>query len=384
MKRAMSGIGAVVVGIAMLTLPGAWAHAEQRPGMEAYVVRRGDTLSKISGRVFGDVKRWREILKENPQVTNANRIFPGDILLVPAPLAAAGSGGELAAGAGATQSLAAPAAAAAPAENAAVPAATSPQGAGDAPAAQPGSADGAQAAAAAAAAATAATPAVNPARAIPVVNPALYRSAGAIADNLPPIAIIASQDERILIGSGDAAIINAAYPPGTRFTVVRAERRIIHPMTHKSLGWLIRVLGAAEVTCRGEHTSTVVLRSMNDACGVGDYLVPFDEKDVLGQNALPPGTPQPGCLPPGSLDGVIVAFNEVKVAVGNLDLAYIDRGSASGVAPGQRFTIYREVAPEGRVVVGELQVLRAGLNTSTALITSVAQEVHIGYLLRAR
>ena len=55
---------------------------------------------------------------------------------------------------------------------------------------------------------------------------------------------------------------------------------------------------------------------------------------------------------------------------------------ASG--PGQRFTIYREIAPEGRVTVGELQVLRAGVHTSTALITTSIQEVQVGYLLRAR
>ena len=93
MKKTTSGMGAVVVGLAMLTLSAVSAPAAERPGFETYVVRSGDTLSKISGRVFGDVKRWREILKENPQVTNANRIFPGDTLLVPVPETAAPAGG---------------------------------------------------------------------------------------------------------------------------------------------------------------------------------------------------------------------------------------------------------------------------------------------------
>ena len=55
----------------------------ERPGFETYVVRHGDTLSGIAGRVFGDPKRWREIQKENPQVTNPNRIYPGQVLVVP-------------------------------------------------------------------------------------------------------------------------------------------------------------------------------------------------------------------------------------------------------------------------------------------------------------
>ena len=94
MKTGRIGIGAVVAGLAMITLFAVSAAAAERPGFETYVVRRGDTLSKISGRVYGDVGRWREILKENPQVTNANRIYPGDTLLVPVPATAAPAGGS--------------------------------------------------------------------------------------------------------------------------------------------------------------------------------------------------------------------------------------------------------------------------------------------------
>jgi chemotaxis protein MotB len=197
------------------------------------------------------------------------------------------------------------------------------------------------------------------------------------------IAIVAAQDERILLGANDAAVVNAPILPGTRFTVVRADRRIFHPVTREYLGWLLRVLGSAEVTCRGERTSTVALRATNDAVSVGDYLIPIDPNDVLEQNVLA-GNMQPECIPAGARDGVIVAFNDDRNAVGEQDLAYIDIGTAAGVTPGRRFTIYQQIAPEGRIPVGELQVLRAGVQTSTALITSSFLEVQVGYLLRAR
>ena len=380
MKKTTSGIGAVVTGLAILTLFVASAPAAERPGFETYVVRSGDTLSKISGRVLGDVKRWREILKENPQVTNANRIFPGDTLLVPIAVTAApagGAGGGLVAGEGAAGMSGA--GSAVPAQTLAAPAASGDQGAGAGAASGAGTDTGAETGTLAAAP----EPPAAPARAVAVVNPALYRSAGFIADRLPAIAIVASQDDRILLGTDDAAIVNQPIPSGTRFTVVRAERRIFHPVTHKDLGWLIRILGSAEVTCRGERTSTVALRAMNAAATVGDYLLPIDPNDVLEQNTLADKT-QPGCVPAGACDGMIVAFNEGRLITGEQEFAYIDRGTAAGVRPGQRFTIYREVVPEGRIAVGELQVLRASAQTSTALITTSVQEVQVGYLLRAR
>jgi hypothetical protein len=381
MKKTTSGMGAAVAGLAMLTLCAVSASAAERPGFEPYVVRRGDTLSKISGRVFGDVKRWRELLKENPQVTSANLIFPGDILFVPVPQAAAsaaGAAGGLAASAGADAGTSVAVSGSAGAETQADAAATGDQGGGAeaASGSEPGAAAGGE---------PAATPELpaEQMRAMPVVSPTLYRSAGSISEKLPAVAIVATQDDRILLGTGDAAIVNAPISPGTRLTVVRANRRIFHPVTGAYLGWLVRVLGAAEVTCRGERTSTVALLAMNETAGVGDYLLPIDQNDVLEQTSLA-GKARPRCIPAGSCDGVIVAFNDERLVIGEQDYAYIDRGTASGVAPGQRFTIFREVGPEGRVPVGELQVLRAGLQTSTALITTSVQEVKVGQLLRAR
>jgi hypothetical protein len=358
MKKTTGGV-MVLAGLALLALAAVPAVAEDRPGFETYVVRHGDTLSAIAARVFGDGKRWREILKENPQVTNANKIYPGDSLFVPVLTAAT------------------------PANEGA---AAAPPTAGESAAAcAPETAAGEDAGGAVTGEETAAIPdlPVETVRSIAVVNPRLYQSAGYIADRLPALAIVAAEDDRILVATDDAAIVNAPLSPGTRFTVVRADRRVFHPRTGAYLGWLIRILGTAEITCRAEFTSTVVLRGMRDAASVGDYLVPIDQNDVLEENALA-GKIRQECIPTGCCDGVIVAFDEDRLAVGEQELAYFDRGIASGVIPGRRFLIYRESATQGPITVGELQVLRAGESTATALITTSVQEVQVGDLLRAR
>jgi hypothetical protein len=359
MKMTTRGVVALAL-LAVLAAPAAWAAPGETAGFETYVVRPGDTLSKIAGRVYGDVGRWREILAQNPQVTNANRIFPGDALRIPILTAATPrpEGAVVPApetGIGAVQDSGAVA------DQRAADTAPGPVEEGLAIPDLP----------------------VETVRSAAVVNPMLYRSAGYFSDCLPALAIIGAEDERVLIATGDAALVNAPLPPGARFTVVRAERRIFHPQTGCYLGWLTRVLGTAEVTCGDELTSTVVLRQMRDAATVGDYLVPFDPDDVLEENALP-GKAGRQCVAPGGSDGVIVAFDEEQPMAVEQEFAYIDRGASFGVAPGGRYTIYRKGVPAGLVQVGELQVLRAGESTATALITTSIREVQVGDLLWAR
>ncbi len=46
-----------------------------------YKIISGDTLSKIS-RKFG-LSSWKEIMKENPNIKNPNKIFPGQVIKIP-------------------------------------------------------------------------------------------------------------------------------------------------------------------------------------------------------------------------------------------------------------------------------------------------------------
>jgi nucleoid-associated protein YgaU len=61
-----------------------------RRGMEraakpsTYVVKSGDSLSKIAKEIYGDAKRWTEILEANKdKIKDPNQIAPGLELRIP-------------------------------------------------------------------------------------------------------------------------------------------------------------------------------------------------------------------------------------------------------------------------------------------------------------
>jgi nucleoid-associated protein YgaU len=51
----------------------------------SYTVQPGDTLSGIAEAQLGDANRWPEIFELNGEViSDPNRIFPGQVLVLPA------------------------------------------------------------------------------------------------------------------------------------------------------------------------------------------------------------------------------------------------------------------------------------------------------------
>ena len=50
------------------------------PGMQTYIVRRGDTMWLIARR-FG--VSLRALIAANPQIPDPNRIFPGQVVCIP-------------------------------------------------------------------------------------------------------------------------------------------------------------------------------------------------------------------------------------------------------------------------------------------------------------
>jgi nucleoid-associated protein YgaU len=59
--------------------------ATPAPESRFYTVKSGDTLSKIAKEVYGDANAYQKIFVANqPMLTDPNKIFPGQVLRVPA------------------------------------------------------------------------------------------------------------------------------------------------------------------------------------------------------------------------------------------------------------------------------------------------------------
>lgn len=58
----------------------------QTPAASSYTVAKGDSLSKIAKRFYGDAAKWRRIYDANKAVIGANPdlIKPGQVLTIPA------------------------------------------------------------------------------------------------------------------------------------------------------------------------------------------------------------------------------------------------------------------------------------------------------------
>jgi phage tail protein X len=70
-----------IVAGSQIYLPAAGSF---RPAATKITVREGDTLSKIAQTRFGHASCWASIAQANPAIRDANRIFEGQLLLLPA------------------------------------------------------------------------------------------------------------------------------------------------------------------------------------------------------------------------------------------------------------------------------------------------------------
>ncbi len=59
-------------------------RGEPKPAVSRYTVKSGDTLEKISAKVYGDSSQWRRIYEANrDKLKSPNRIYAGQKLVIP-------------------------------------------------------------------------------------------------------------------------------------------------------------------------------------------------------------------------------------------------------------------------------------------------------------
>jgi nucleoid-associated protein YgaU len=62
---------------------GSSSTADARAG-RTYTIAKGDSLSKIAKKFYGDAKQWRKIHEANKDIIkNPDLIFPGQVIKIP-------------------------------------------------------------------------------------------------------------------------------------------------------------------------------------------------------------------------------------------------------------------------------------------------------------
>jgi hypothetical protein len=188
-----------------------------------------------------------------------------------------------------------------------------------------------------------------------------------------------SQDQRMIVSAGEGST-----DVGEEFTLFRVRRRVRHPLTGKHVGYMVEILGRAEITEVHPETSYAVVSTAYSEIQPGDRLLPFEELEEQFQ-ARKFSTP---------VEGSVLAQQLHRLYSGRSDLVILDRGSEHGVDAGREFIIYRRghdvLDPLTRVRVSEpddlvarVFVLRSEANSSLALVTEAKTEIQEGDLFRS-
>jgi hypothetical protein len=218
----------------------------------------------------------------------------------------------------------------------------------------------------------------------------------ATAEPVSPLRVIGSQDTvgKTMFGPGDTIVISggagAGMQQGQEFFVRRLDRfpgvpspSREHPVSVHTAGW-VRIQGV---------DAAVATASIVRACDgilLDDYLEPFTPPRVAARSIAGAGEPQLGH---------VLGGNEGRTIGGPGEYLTIDVGSDQGVAPGQRYRVFRDkehvrTYPDGRskvyeaarkdrpmVEIGQLIVVAAGPASATVQVVEARDPVQAGDLI---
>jgi len=166
------------------------------------------------------------------------------------------------------------------------------------------------------------------------------------------------------------------------YKIYKTGEEVRHPQTGLLLGNVIRVAGVCRVTATSLSSSVALIEHGYLPVNIGDYLVPYTSSAPVQVSTSP--------IVEG-IDAYILAFgNPDDERAYSYDIVYIDKGTDSGLRPGDIFNMYKYghevISPSGETVVTpdipicELIILETLQNTSSAMIISISssQLVHIG------
>lgn len=282
------------------------------PGSQVHIIEKGDTLWDLAGQFLGSPWLWPQIWDVNQYIHDSHWIYPGDpLLIVEAPPVIA--------------ETTAP-------EPEPEPVPEVPEEIFEEPEPEP---------------VAPAQPALPPPPAlVPVAQAAdVYCSNWIVDEFVAPELMIAEREEgaKSLLSTGDIVFLNggaeAGITPGSIYSIIEPEGDVLHPAHDERVGTSVRSIGRLQVVAVQDLTATAELLESCDAVLVGMFLVPFEEI------AVPVATPEifrPEQIQiTGEHGGFIVHVMDNPLSFGTGAIVNIDMGTADGVEPGDRLTVYR-------------------------------------------
>jgi hypothetical protein len=309
-----------------------------------HTVAPGDTLWAISNTYLATPWVWPSIWKDNGDIKNPHRIYPGDkIWITPSEMR------RLSPEEAAQMLSNVPAAPAPAAVEDAVPSMVTP------------------------AAAPARTVRVSSREMTGLISPEAFAASASVVSRVPE-RVLLTQEDGIYIGLGEDEV-----KVGDEFTMFRTSEKVLDPDTGAVLGYHVDFLGWAKVEETSPETSLARIHMSTGEIEVGDRVMP---REPLPAEIEVKPTPE-------GVDGKITFFPGRRVLMGQQDFVYLNRGTLDGIEVGSPLEVYRpgypakeptrdeKVAVPDRVVA-KLLVVRASEQTCVAMVTSTQTELALG------
>jgi len=215
-----------------------------------------------------------------------------------------------------------------------------------------------------------------------VINPLLIESSGYITKRVGSVGkVVGTYGEHFLMGEGDEVFLKMQrrldIDPGDRFQVVRPVGKVWHPVSHKRMGKMVRVLGVVTVFGKEGRLHQATLDRSFDVINAGDMLIPYNQPMANVSEQRP------------DLAGVIVAAREGRSILATDDVVYLDRGQRDGLEPGVALQVVRKgnrIDPDGvwgsfRLPdrsIATLRVLAVQDATATAHVENALEQIEVG------
>ena len=334
----MKNILTAVVMVIVLILPCLSPAAETGEPV-IYVIKKGDTLWGLSERFVKDPYYWPDMWSKNSQITNPHLIYPGQrIRVVNGRLELAPK--EQAKGAVKSTGKSVPVV-----------------GAVD----LPGD--------------------VVEEKTFPIRGNESFLM---LEDIKPAGYVIGVHHDRIMAGVDDIVFTDIGTRQGARsgdkFSVLRGEASVSHPLTNEIMGRKVIPLGTLQLTDVERTSSRAIIINNHQEIASGSYLVPYRD-DRRREVSIK--------MPTRDLKGYIIeSYSGSEIIVAG-DIVHIDLGTAQGAEAGNMLYVVRDVPvdqryTEGRVerlpqeLLGALVILETNRKSAMALVVKSIDAIYKG------